>query len=98
MVRYEDDLAIGRVVVQREGRDDVDFVTNREAAHILADSVDRRKVPAHGKNGSASGSGPWFRAANEGRGSTPKARCPRRLGSPSPLTLLLVAPSLRRSL
>src|SRR6267143_7091959 len=40
MVRYEDDLAIGRVVVQREGRDDVDFVTNREAAHILADSVD----------------------------------------------------------
>src|SRR5882757_8516903 len=40
MVRYEDDLAIGRVVVQREGRDDVDFVTNRESAHILADSVD----------------------------------------------------------
>src|SRR5580700_3276477 len=40
MVRYEDDLAIGRVVVQREGRDDVDLVTNREAAHILADSVD----------------------------------------------------------
>lgn len=25
----------------------------------------RRKVPAHAKNGSASGSGPWFRAANE---------------------------------
>src|SRR6202035_3450657 len=40
MFRYEDDLAIGGVVVQREGRDDVDFVTNRESAHILADSVD----------------------------------------------------------
>src|ERR1700720_1043380 len=40
MVRYEDDLAIGRVVVQREGRDDIDFVTNRESAHILANSVD----------------------------------------------------------
>src|SRR5580692_7477155 len=40
MVRYEDDLAIGRIVVQREGRDDVDFVTNRESAHILSDSVD----------------------------------------------------------
>ena len=40
MARYEDDLAIGRVVVQREGRDDVDFVTNRESADILADSVD----------------------------------------------------------
>src|SRR5260370_35150073 len=39
MVRYEDDLAIGRVVVQREGRDDVDFVTNRESAHMLADRV-----------------------------------------------------------
>src|ERR1700732_2532931 len=39
MVRYEDDLAIGRVVVQREGRDDIDFVTNRESHHILADSV-----------------------------------------------------------
>src|ERR1700719_528010 len=40
MVWYEDDLAIGRVVVQREGRDDIDFVTNRESAHILANSVD----------------------------------------------------------
>ena len=40
MVRNEDDLAIGRVVVQREGRDDVDFVTDREAAHVLADSID----------------------------------------------------------
>ena len=30
-------------------------------------------MPAHGKNGSASGIGPWFRAASEGRGSTPKA-------------------------
>ena len=40
MVRYEDDLAIGRVVVQREERDNVDFVTNRESAHILTNSVD----------------------------------------------------------
>lgn len=32
--RYKDDLAIGRVVVQREGRDDVDFVTNRESDNI----------------------------------------------------------------
>src|SRR6266550_2012544 len=40
MGRYEDDLAIGRVVVQREGRDDVNFVPNRESAHLLADSVD----------------------------------------------------------
>src|SRR5580704_9185082 len=40
MVRYEDDLPIGRIVVQREGRDDVDFVTNRVSAHTLADSVD----------------------------------------------------------
>ena len=40
MVRYEDDLTIGRVVVLREGRDDVDFVTCRKAAHVLAYSLD----------------------------------------------------------
>ena len=40
IVRYEDDLTIGRVVVLREGRDDVDFVTCRKAAHVLAYSLD----------------------------------------------------------
>src|SRR4030088_744000 len=40
MVRNEDDLAIGRVIVQREGGDDVDVVTDREAAHVLAYSID----------------------------------------------------------
>ena len=39
-LRNEDDLAIGRVVVQREGGDNVDFVTNRESTDIFADSVD----------------------------------------------------------
>src|SRR5260370_15959537 len=40
MVRNEDDLAIGRVLVHREGRDDVDFVTCCEAAHVLAYGID----------------------------------------------------------
>jgi hypothetical protein len=40
MVRNEDDFAIGPVVVQREGRDDVDFVTCCKAAHVLAYSID----------------------------------------------------------
>jgi hypothetical protein len=40
MVRNEDDLAIRRVVVQREGGDDVNVVTDREAAHVLAYSID----------------------------------------------------------
>src|SRR5512140_2680005 len=31
---------MGRVVVHREGRDDVDFVTCCEAAHVLAYSID----------------------------------------------------------
>src|SRR6266481_9514619 len=40
MDRNENDLAVRRVVVQREGRDDVDFVTCCKAAHVLADSID----------------------------------------------------------
>jgi hypothetical protein len=40
MLWNEDDLAIGRVVVQREGGDDVDVVTDRETAHVLAYSID----------------------------------------------------------
>jgi hypothetical protein len=40
MIRNEDDFAIGRVIVQREGRDDVDFVTRRKAANVLAYSID----------------------------------------------------------
>src|SRR5258707_3015018 len=40
IVRNEDDLAIGRVVVHREGGDYVDVVTGRETAHVLAYSID----------------------------------------------------------
>jgi hypothetical protein len=40
MSRNDDDFAISRVVVHREGWDDVDVITNCEVAHVLANCVD----------------------------------------------------------
>jgi hypothetical protein len=40
MVRNDDDFAIRPIVVQREGRDNVDFVTRCKAAQVAAHSID----------------------------------------------------------
>jgi hypothetical protein len=38
--RHDDDLAIGGVVVHREGRDHIDLVTHRDLGDVLADGID----------------------------------------------------------
>src|SRR6266481_3253355 len=40
VIRHEDDFAIGRVLVHREGRDDVDRIADRDASDVSAHGID----------------------------------------------------------